>query len=309
MRFRLNDIEAFLMVMETSSVSAAGLRLGLSKSVVSKRLTDLERTLGTQLLRRSTRGIIPTEKGHSFYQRARAFMQQLDTAAESATDDKADLVGQVRIAAPMSFGNIYLGPVLFEFASRHPALNLVVDLDDRKIDIEAGGFDLAIRVTQLKDSALIARKLANSRRIVVCSPGYAAAHGLPKSLDDIANHRCIGYAHLHSGQLWQFEPKRRSGKVRSVVTRSAMVLNNGEAVRDAAIAGIGICMIPLFIAASGLRDGRLINAMPNERPTSDTIYAVYPKTAVQSNKVRMIVEHLREKLSGPLPWEDVLQAR
>ena len=303
MRLRLNDIEAFLMVMETSSVSAAALRLGLSKSVISKRLTDLERTLGSQLLRRSTRGIIPTDKGHSFYQRAREFMQQLDSAADSATDDKTELAGQVRIAMPMSLGNMYLGPMLFEFASRHPALNMVIDLDDRKIDIETGGFDLAIRVTQLKDSALIARKLALSRRMVVCSPGYAAAHGLPRSLDDVANHRCIGYAHLHSGQLWQFEPKRRSGKVRSVVTRSAMVLNNGEAMRDAAIAGIGMCMLPLFIVANSLREGRLINALPNERPTSDFIYAIYPKTAVQSHKVRMIVEHLRAHLSGPLPWE------
>lgn len=303
MRFRLNDIEAFLMVMETNSVSGAGLRLGLSKSVVSKRLTDLERTLGTQLLRRSTRGIVPTDKGHAFYQRAREFMGHLDSAAESATDDRTELIGEVRIAAPMSFGNMYLGPVLFEFASRHPALNLVMDLDDRKIDIEAGGFDLAIRVTQLKDSALIARKLAPSRRVVVCSPRYAERHGLPRSLDDLADHRCIGYAHLHSGQLWQFEPKRRSGEVRSVITRSAMVLNNGEAMREAAIAGIGISMLPLFIVAPALRDGRLINALPNERPTTDYIYAVYPKPAVQSRKVRVIVDHLRDYLSGPLPWE------
>jgi DNA-binding transcriptional LysR family regulator len=303
MRFRLDDIEAFLLVMETSSVSGAALRLGLSKSVISKRLTDLERTLGVQLLRRSTRGVIPTEKGHSFYQQARDFMQQLDTAAESTADTNTELTGQVRIAAPMSFGNMYLSSVLFEFASRHPGLNLELELDDRKVDIEAGGFDLAIRVTQLKDSSLIARKLALSRRVVICSPAYAAEHGLPKSLDDVANHRCIGYAHVHSGQLWQFEPKRRSGKVRSVVTRSAMVLNNGEAMRDAAIAGIGMCMVPLFIAAPALRDGRLINALPNERPTSDFIYAVYPKTAVQSRKVRMIVDYLRDYLSGPLPWE------
>lgn len=291
------------MVMETTSVSAAALRLGLSKSVISKRLTDLEKVLGTQLLRRSTRGVIPTDKGHSFYQRAREVMQQLDTAAESAADDHTELVGQVRIAAPMSFGNMYLGPVLFEFASKHPRLNMVIDLDDRRIDIDTGGFDLAIRVTQLKDSAMVARKLALSRRIVVCSPGYAAAHGLPKSLDDLANHRCIGYAHVHSGQLWQFEPKRKSGKVRSVVTRSAMVLNNGEAMRDAAVAGIGMCMIPLFIAAPALRQGKLINALPSERPTTDFIYAIYPKASVQSRKVRMIVDHLRGYLSGPLPWE------
>lgn len=304
MRLRLNDIEAFLMVMETGSVSAAALRLGLSKSVVSKRITDLEQALRTRLLRRSTRGVLPTDKGAEFCRRARDILTQLEQAADAAADRKSELAGELRVAAPMSFGNIYLSPKLFEFASRHPALNLQVDLNDRKVDLEAEGFDLAIRVMQLRqDSALIARKLALSRRVVVCSPSYAERHGLPKALDALAEHRCIGFAHLHSGQLWQFEARRKGSKPVSVVTRAAMVLNNGEAMRDAAIAGIGMCMLPLFIAAQALRDGRLINAMPKERPTSDYIYAVYPRSGARSRKVQLLVDYLREELSGTLPWE------
>lgn len=303
MRYRLNDIEAFLLVLETGSISAAALRLGLAKSVVSKRITELEAALDAQLLHRSTRGITPTDRGEEFYRRAREFMCQLDGAVEAMAENDDQLTGQIHIAAPMSFGTMYLGPMLFDLTNRHPKLEISIELDDRKIDIEAAGFDLAIRITQLKDIALIARKLAVSRRVVCCSPGYAGKHGLPQSLDDLADHRCIGYTYVHSGQLWQFEAKHPSAEVRSVVVRSQLVFNNGEAMRDAAAAGMGICLIPLFIAADALKDGRLINALPDETPTPDTIYALYPRQRQQSAKTRAVVEHLSKCLAGTPPWE------
>ncbi|HTE15297.1 MAG TPA: LysR family transcriptional regulator [Burkholderiales bacterium] len=303
MRYRLNDIEAFVLVLETGSISAAALRLGLAKSVVSKRITGLEAGLGAQLLHRSTRGTTPTDRGEEFYRRAREFMHQLDGAVEAMAESDEQLTGQIRIAAPMSFGTMYLGPMLFDFTNRHPKLELSIELDDRKIDMEAAGFDLAIRIVQLKDSTLIARKLAVSRRVACCSPAYAKKNGLPKSLDDLANHHCIGYTFVPSGQLWQFEGKRSSEEMRSVVVHSQLVLNNGEAMRDAASAGMGICLIPSFIAADALKEGRLINALPDETPTADTIYAIYPRLRQQSAKVRVIVEHLSKCLAGTPPWE------
>lgn len=303
MRYRLNDIEAFLLVMETGSFTAAALRLDLSKSAISKRINDLEQALGTQLLHRSTRGVVATDRGQAFYQKARELVLQLDDAATSTIEEEGNLCGQVRIAAPMTFGRKYLGPMLFELMQQHPNLDLIIDLDDRMVDVDGGGYDLAIRITQpLKDMSLIARKLAVSRRVVCCSPDYAVRHGLPKSLDDLAAHRCIGYAYVHSGQLWQFEPAGQDNRIRTAVVKSTLVFNNGEVMCDAAIAGLGICLLPLFIAAEALRDGRLIEALP-DTPIPDTIYALYPGRRFQSHKVRVVLDYLRNQFSRPLPWE------
>ena len=303
MRFKLDDIEAFIAVMETGSFSAAGLRLDLSKSVISKRVSDLETVLGVRLLNRSTRGAHLTEVGQEFYQRARDIMQQLKDAVESATEDKGRLCGQLRIAAPMSFGTMHLGNLLYRFLQDHPELELLLSLDDRKTDIEASGVDLGIRITQMKDSTLIARKLGMSHRIVCCSPGYAEAYGLPHGIDGLAGHRCIGYSNVYSGQLWQFEPVAGSGQPRAIPVKASLIFNNGECMRDAAIAGLGLTLLPLFIVADALREGRLINAMPGDTPTPDTIYAMYPRRRYQPRKVRAVVEYLEASFARRLPWE------
>jgi DNA-binding transcriptional LysR family regulator len=300
MGYHLDDIAAFLQVIETGSISAAAERLGLSKSVVSKRITDLEAALGVELLHRSTRGVVPTDKGIAFHGRARGIMRELDEAAEEVADRENDLCGQLRITAPMSFGTMYFGPILFSFIARHPRLDLALNFDDRIIDLLGEGYDLAIRIARLPDSSLVARKLAVSRRIVCCSPGYAKQAGLPTTIQEIAQHACIGYANVHPSQLWQFEP---DGEVRSLMVRSRIVANSGEAMRDAAIAGLGLAVLPLFIAAAALRRGELIDALPAARPTPDPIYAVHPQTRHLSRKVRALIDHLVGALGGELPWE------
>lgn len=306
MRYRLNDIEAFLLVMETGSFTAAAMRLDLSKSVISKRISDLETALSTQLLHRSRRGVVPTERGQQFYQRARELVLQLDDAAASTVEEDGNLCGQVRIAAPMSFGKKYLGPMLYQLMKQHPNLDLIIDLDDRMVDVDGGGYDLAIRITQsLKDMSLVARKLAMSRRVVCCSPDYARRNGLPSSLDDLARHRCIGYANVHSGQLWQFLGSDPEGRINSAVLKSSVVFNNGEVMCDATVEGIGISLLPLFIAVDALREGKLINALPNETPVPDTIFALYPSRRFQSRKVRAVIAYLQEQFACPLPWENV----
>lgn len=290
--------------METGSFTAAGLRLDLSKSVISKRINDLERALGTQLLHRSTRGVMATDRGQLFYQKARDLLLQLEDAASATAEGNGALCGQVRISAPMTFGRKYLGPMLFGLMQQHPSLDLVIDLDDKRVDVDAGGYDLALRITQpLDDMSLIARKLAVSRRVVCCSPDYAQRYGLPASIDELAHHRCIGYAYLHSGQLWQFEPGNDDGDIRTALVSSTMVFNNRELMCDAAIAGLGICLLPHYIAADALRDGRLVQALP-DTPTSDTIYALYPGHRFQSRKVRVVLDYLRDQFSQPLPWEN-----
>jgi DNA-binding transcriptional LysR family regulator len=300
-RYSFDNIAAFVQVVESGSISAAALRLNLAKSVVSKRIADLEAELGVELLHRSTRGITTTDKGIAFHKRAREIMRELDQAADEITDRGDDLCGQLRITAPMSFGTMYLSPMLFQLFARHPRLDVALNLDDRQVDILVEGYDLAIRIARLRDSSLVARKLAISRRVVCCSPKYVERHGLPSTLDDIAQHSCIGYANTHSSQLWQFESEGVN-EPRSLTIRSRIVANNGEAMRDAAITGLGLAVLPLFIVADSLAKRELINALPHERPVDDTIYALYPHTRHIAQKVRLIIDHLVQALADP-PWE------
>jgi DNA-binding transcriptional LysR family regulator len=308
MRYNFDNISAYIRVVETGSISAAALRLDLAKSVVSKRIHDLEAELGVELLHRSTRGMTPTDQGLLFYQRARDIMQQLMTAADEIADRDGDLCGQLRMSAPMSFGTMYLGPLLFPFLAQHPRLELALSLDDRVVDLLGEGYDLAIRIGRLQDSSLIARKLAGSERIVCCSPDYARRAGLPTTLEEIQNHTCIGYANVHSSQIWQFEPAQAGGEIRSLVIRSRIVLNNGEAMRDAAIAGLGLVVLPRFIVAGALARGELIDALPTMRPLADTIYAIYPHTRHVARKLRTVIDHLVSALAGEPPWERLIRS-
>jgi len=303
MRYRLDDIEAFLAVVETSSVSAAARRLGLAKSVVSKRVSDLEAAIGAELLHRSSRKVVPTDSGQAFYHRARELVHQLEQAVDEAGEAEGELRGLLRIAVPMSFGTLHLMPLLAPLFTRHPKLNVALDLDDRKVDLAGGGFDLGIRIGRLADSALAARRLAISRRIVVCSPAYARAHGLPAEPEDLPRHECISYANTPALQQWTFQPTRSGGAARQVLVKGRIVANNGEAIREAAVAGLGLAVLPSFIVCDALREGRLIDAMPNERPLPDGIFAVYAKTRQPSRKVRAVIDHLVEAIGEPAPWE------
>jgi len=302
MPWRLEEIVAFLHVVEAGSITDAARRLKLSKSVVSKRVTDLEASLQQQLLRRSTRRVRPTEEGSALYARVAPLVGALTSAMEEATD-RESVRGRLRVAAPMSFGTLYLSPILATFARDHPEVELAVDLDDRMVDLVAGDYDLAIRIGRLEDSSLIARKLCTSRRVVCCSPDYAERHGLPETVEDLARHECIDYANVHAARLWQFEPTGRGGRPRTVRTHSRIVANNGEAMRDAAIEGLGLALLPCFIAAGALRDGLLIDALPGERPLAYTIAAVYAPTRQVPRKVRALVDHLVRALGRTPPWE------
>jgi DNA-binding transcriptional LysR family regulator len=305
MRHRLDDIVAFLHVVETGSVSAAAQRLNLSKSVVSKRISDLETALGTQLFHRSTRRVAPTENALAFSERICAVMHDLDEATEQVAQDNGEVVGRVRIAAPIAFGTKVLGPILLPLMKRHPRLDVTVVLDDRIYEPHlTDEFDLAIRMGRPRNSSLVARKLGISRRVVCCSPDYARCAGLPPTVDEIANHACLGYANVPPALAWEFEPAAPRGKMRSVVVRSRLLANNPQILRDAAIAGLGLAVLPLFVAAKPLRDGCLIDALPSARLVPDTIYAIRPPSRHLPRKVRVVIDHLADALAGTPSWEE-----
>lgn len=306
MKWRFDDLLTFMQVMENGSITTAAARLNLSKSVVSKRIADLEAALGVELFQRSTRLLKPTESAQALYDEMCPLVLQMQDAAERVSSPEHALQGRLRITAPMSFGTMYLNPVVLDFARRHPSLELVLDLDDRMVDIIRSAYDVGVRIGTLQDSNLIARKLCMERRIVCCSPDYARRRGLPETIADLATHECIDYAHRHTGQLWQFE--NRSGPVPlSVMLHSRIITNNGETIRDAAIAGLGVALLPLFMISKPLQEGTLIPVLPHETPLSYTISVVYPPTRHVAAKVRAFIDHLAAAFPDPPPWEKDLR--
>lgn len=294
MDYALDDIEAFLRVVETGSISAAAARLDRSKSVISKRIGVLEAVFGVSLLHRSTRGVQPTDAGRDFYRRARSALRDLDAATEALAADDRELRGTLRMSAPMSFATLVLGPLLFAFMREHPGLKLELDLDDRFVDVETGGFDLAVRIGHLADSNLIAKRLGVSERVVVASHEYAETHELPADLNELSRHPAIGYTHAAATQLWRFSGD--GGETRHVPMECRLVVNNGEAMRDAVLAGLGLAVLPRFIVAGTLADGRLVEVLPDVEPVPDIVHAVYPYHRQPSRKVRALIEYLQRTL-------------
>lgn len=302
--YGLEEIRTFLVVLEAGSMSAAAARLGVTKSVVSERIAGLERSLGASLLHRSSRGVRPTDHGREFADQAGEALRLLDAAAETVADDGDRLTGRMRIAAPMSFGVRFVGPILFEFMRQHPGLDLNLNLDDAIANLGSEGFDLAIRITRMKEDALlVARRLATSRRAICASPEYLRTYGEPASLGDLARHIAIGYDYASMQNLWQFEQSGGTSAAAPDLSRARIVCNNGESMRDAAIAGLGMAVLPLFIACEALRDGRLRHVLPDVTPLPDTIYAVFPPSRHRMRRRDAVIEHLREAFSGTPPWE------
>jgi DNA-binding transcriptional LysR family regulator len=302
MAHRYDDILAFLEVVKAGSFTAAGARLAVAKSVVSDRVRSLENALGVELLRRTTRRVTPTERGQEFFDRMAPLVQAMADSVDAASDAEGPLTGRLRMTAPISFGMEYLTPVITEFARQHTELEIALDFDDRAVDIIGQGYDLALRIGRLSDSALMARKLCDSDRVVCCSPDYARQHGRPKDIGDLVQHATIDYANAHASRLWSFAPEKPGGTPRSIETRSRIVVNNGEAMRDMAIAGLGIIVLPRFIVAKALQSGDLIDALPDMTPLPDAIYAVYPPVRHMPRKLRAMLDHLGVSFAGTPPW-------
>jgi DNA-binding transcriptional LysR family regulator len=302
MNWRFDDIVTFINVVEAGSVTSAATRLNVSKSVISKRITDLEAALRVELFHRSTGRVKPTEAGRSFYERIVPLIRDITDVTEAVSERSKSLTGRLRVTAPISFGTNCLGPVIADFAKRHPELEIVADYEDRLVNLTQAGYDLGIRMGDLKGASLKARKLCDCPRIVCCSPEYAKNQGLPETVAELARHGCIDYAHVRTSDWWSFDAETGGEGRVSVMMRSRITANNLEALRDMAIAGLGLVLVPEFLAAGPLREGRLVLALPHASPRPYTISAVYPYTNHVSPKVRGFIDHLVASFGSPLPW-------
>ena len=294
---KFENVGAFVAVAEAGSVSAAVRQLALSKSVVSERLADLERSLGAQLVQRTTRKLTLTGDGVAFLVRARRILSEAEDARAELAERHGELAGPLRISAPVSFGTLHLGRAIFPFLQANPRIQLTLDLDDRFVDVVGDGYDAVVRHARIPDGRVVVKKLGASRRYLVASPEYLRARGAPASVEELQRHSAIIYTYREAD--WRL----RMGK-REVVIRPdrCLRLNNGIMLRDAAVAGLGIALLPAFLVEHELSRGLLRIVDVGAMTESAEVFVAYP-TARASAKLRALVDWLRRAFGTPPYWE------
>ena len=297
---QFEEMQTFVRIVEAGSISRAAEQLGIAKSGVSRRLTDLEARLGVRLINRTTRRSSLTEAGRSYYAGAVKLLADVNELDASTADAEASLRGRLRLAVPLSFGLAHLAPAIDEFLREHPGLDLDIDFSDRLVDLVERGVDLAIRIAQLEDSNLQARRLCPIRLLLCASPAYLEAHGRPERPAELEGHRLLRYA--ASGGSAIRLPDGAGGAV-LVQAAAPIVANNGDFLRDMAVAGQGITLIPSFIAWQALAAGDLVQVMPAHAPEPLNAWAVYPRNRYLSRRARLFIDFLAERF-GERPYWD-----
>jgi DNA-binding transcriptional LysR family regulator len=298
----LVDVLSFVRVVETGSFARAAERMALSKPVLSRRVARLEAQLGARLLTRSARGARPTDIGQSYFARAAGVLAELESAQEVVAQAVTQIAGPIRLSGPISFGIAHLNTALADFAKLHPKVELDVHLEDRAVDLAEGGYDLAVRIGNLSDSALIARRIAPVHKVVVGSPDYLERRGRPLRPADLTDHDIL----LYTNETWRFrgadgwEAPRISPVLRT---------NSGDMLFQAAEAGLGLCLLPSFIAAPGIERRTLEGVLRDYDPGHGALHAVMPPGRAATARVRALVDFLVARF-GPEPsWDPCWIAR
>jgi DNA-binding transcriptional LysR family regulator len=286
----LADLETFVAVADTGGVSGAARRLGLPKSIVSRRLVRLENELGAQLLTRTTRGAALTEAGATFREHAARIVAELDSARDSLSPE-GELRGLLRIAAPLSFGASHLAPLITNFARVHTQLQITTAYSDRLVDLVADGFDVAIRLGWLPDSTLVARRIGPVTGRMVAARAYVGTHGAPTSLEDIANHPAV----MQGTEIWRV---RDGEKIITLHPQGRFKADNGQALVSAVLAGLGIAMLPDFLIDEHIASGALVTLLPQYPMLDAGLYIVRPPGDHPSRKVRVFTDMLVETLAS-----------
>ena len=299
---KFEAVRIFAKVVETHGFTAAARDLGLSRSAVSKAISQLEHSLGAQLLNRTTRFVSPTDTGAVYYQRCVAILTDMDEADRAVAELQGEAKGSIRLNAPMSFGTLHLASALADFMARYPDIRIEATLNDRFIDPVEEGFDLTIRIAELADSSLIARKLAPARRVLCASPAYLRAHGEPQRPSDLKDHNCLHYGFLATGNVWHLSGEDGP---QSITVNGTLCSNNAEMLMASVLKGAGIALVPTFIAGPDLQEGRLVTVMPAYRPTDIAIHAIYPPSRHLSLKLRLLIDFLADRF-GERPYWDLV---
>jgi DNA-binding transcriptional LysR family regulator len=293
----MDTIEAmrvFATVAERSSFSGAANALDMSTASVTRHVAWLEQRLGTRLLHRTTRRVSLTSAGASYHERCLALLAELDATEAAVTAQALAPSGQLRLNVPVSFGIARMGGLLGRFAELHPQISVDVDLSDRMVDLVEEGYDVAIRITREPAPTLIARLLAESALVLCASPDYLARAGTPTTLAELASHRCLGYRYFQGGDVWRMTGPEGEASVR---VHEHLRANNGDLLREAAIAGMGIVLQPDFIAGQALDEGRLVRLLPDYHIPPVRIFAVYASRSHLAPKIRAFIDFMVESFA------------
>ncbi|MBV8502707.1 MAG: LysR family transcriptional regulator [Paucibacter sp.] len=314
---RLEDLLAFARVVDARSFSGAARKLGSSKSMLSKQVARLEGELGARLLHRTTRSISATAEGQRVHERALRLLEDAQ-ALEDELAHHGEPSGVLRLSVSTAFGNLQATRLLTGFCARHPRVHVVLGLNDRYVDLAEESFDMVLRLTSQPSPGLVARKLADVRYLPCASPAYLTEHGRPRKPADLERHRCLRFGQLHSPEPWCFRHAslgeaqvQASGSLR---LESGLTANSSESLRVAALAGMGIAVLPTYAVGDDLREGRLVPVLPNWQPlggnaNAHTLYAGYLPSRQPSPKVRALIDHLLVELGTVPPWDRGLKLR
>ncbi len=294
----LEHVRLFVSIAATHNISLAGQQMGLSPAVASAHINKLEQHLGVRLIHRTTRKVSLTEEGTAFLPHADDVLASVDAARASVGAGEASPRGVLRVAAPASFGRMHLLPALTDFFKQYPELHVDLKLSDTIIDLVEGGFDIAVRNAPLKDSSLVARKLAPDNRVLCASPDYLKQFGEPQTPDDLKDHQCITLMGLEN---WQFQSA--SGQ-QTIKAKGNLRTDNGEAVRDACINGLGITVNSSWSAYQQLKTGQLTQILSDYPLISNTaIWAVYPSSRLLAPKVRAFIDYFVQHFGNTPYWD------
>jgi DNA-binding transcriptional LysR family regulator len=294
----ITDLEIFARVAAAGNMSAAGREMGLSPAVVSKRISHMEERLGARLFQRTTRQLKLTETGQGFFERIRVILQDIEEAEAYVSQVNAKASGTLRVTAPTGFCRMHIAPYLASFLEQHPELNVEMLLTDSIVDIVGEGIDLAIRIAELDDSSLVARRLASCRHVICASPNYLALHGTPKTLNHLTKHNCLSTSH-HA--IWRLLGPE--GEV-SVKVSGNLRSNSSDVINEAVLSGLGIALRPTWNVAEDLKTGRLRVVLPDYRESERVgIHAIYPCRQFVPAKLRVFVDFLAQ-LYAPDPYWD-----
>ena len=286
---KLNAISVFCKVIETQSFTQAANQQNISVAMASKLVSQLEEHLKTRLLQRTTRKIVPTEAGMLYYQRCQAILLDLSEADSSISNMATSLQGNLLISVPRDFGLLYISPNLPKFIELHPNLHVEIEFEDKRVDLVAEGYDLALRIGYMQDSSLVARKISSSPMHFVASPSYLEARGIPLTPDDLEYHQGLLYKSSLNQVHWQ---STKTNQIQRYKIQSKVVSNNGMALLEMTKAGLGISNSPSFFVKDALASGELVEILSEYKQKPLDIYVVYPNRRHLPAKVRVFIEFL-----------------
>ncbi|MFL7011650.1 LysR family transcriptional regulator [Enterovibrio norvegicus] len=300
---KFTNMETFVHVVEFGSISGAAEHMEIAKSAVSRRLKELETYLNVQLFHRTTRSMQPTDTGKAYYAFCLRILEDLREAEHATAQAHCVLKGPLKVAMPSTFGVMHMSAAINDFLVEHPHIEFELDFNDRQVDLIQEGYDLAIRIADLPDSTLLARRFAPVKHVICASPSYLEKHGTPTCLDQLSEHQCLTYSLSKDSHHWRV--KTTDGVQKKVKINTILKASSGEYLLSAAVSGLGIAHLPTFVVSDAIKRGELVPILDGCGFNELNAYAVYPQTRHLSRRVRIFIDFLVQRFEGTPYWDEL----